>query len=253
MGKTAPSIEKVEYWFYEALEGAGRGLPYGQAWRAFSQVSLYHSRASKSYMRELREGIEHGRVKSVSCYHGPRGLLYGRTEDPTFAQAKADAEKPPPILTEPWIALGGRFNQSSNRVRWELCPVTSRMMQTMVVTVGIVDFMRCVECHRMHALGIRPDYADRRPHAWEVDPLLFREDYEDELSRRLCGEQESRISRVRAGGQYQGLMYRAVEWGNPEKWNEQMDRVRALRKRLNSRMFTAKTRTTTRKQSKKGR
>src|SRR5271170_2240570 len=179
MGRVAPSIGQIEEWFYEALKGAGRGLPYGLAWRRFSEVSRYKERASKTYLRELREGIEQGRVKLISHYSGREGLLYGRTENATFSQAKADAEKPPPIIQEPTMALGGRYNQSAWRMKWELCPKKSRMIKAMILTVGIVDFMRCDICHCMHALGVRPDYADRRPHAWELDPLFFKEDYAD--------------------------------------------------------------------------
>ncbi len=228
MGRVAPALEQVEAWFHDALADAGRGLTYARTWKAFSEITGYKERASKSFLSQLRDGIDRGLVKSISHYSGPAGRLYGRTEDPTFAQAKSDAEKPPPIVQEPWIALGGRFNRSTTRVRWELCPEKSRMMKTVVLTVGIVDFMRCDVCKRYHALGIRPEYADRRPHAWELDPLFFKDDYADELSHRLYGQKKSRIARVRRGGQYQGLMYRAVEWANPEVWNEAMDRARSL-------------------------
>lgn len=240
MGKVAPGLNQIEEWFYLALDGAGRGLSYARAWKRFSEVANYKERASKTYLRELRVGIDQGRVRSISSYNGPEGRLYGRTEDPSFAEAKLDAERPPPVVQEPWIALGGRFNRSTTRVKWELCPEKSRMMKTLVLTVGIVDFMRCDVCERFHALGIRPEYADRRPHAWELDPLFFKEDYADELSRRLCGQEKSRIKRVTKGGQYLGLMYRAVKWGNPEKWNEEMDRARELSRELPTRQKTTR-------------
>jgi hypothetical protein len=246
MGKVAPSIEQIEDWFYEALDGAGRGLTYGKAWRGFSRVSRYKDRASKTYLRELREGIEQGRVKSVSCYRGPGGLLFGRTEDPTFVQAKGDAQRPVSVVKDPTMSLGGPFQQSPYRLRWEICPEKSRMLHTMVYTLGVVDFMRCDVCKRFHVLGIRPDYMDRRPKAWELDPLFFKEDYADSLSRTLFGRKGSRIPRIRKGGQYQGVLFRAYEWGNPEVWNEAMDRAKSLRWKSRKNPTTAKPKAVTR-------
>jgi hypothetical protein len=177
------------------------------------------------HLARLREGMAAGRVKEVAWYRGREGNLFGDALDKTFAQAKEDAERPPPGTPENTIGLGGPYYRSPSRESWEICPETNRMAKTWVVTLGVVDFMGCPFCERVHALGIRPEDMGRVVHAWELDPLLFREDYEELVGFQMMGVRKSRIPRIMNGGHYLGLMVRPSKYANPESWNTELDRV----------------------------
>jgi hypothetical protein len=224
MGRVAPNLQRVEDWFYEALKDAGRGMTYGALWRKFCEVSGYKSRAAKTYLRLLTDGIASGRVKSVRFYSGPEGRLYGRTDEPKFAGAKEDAEAPPP-QTRPaaTVALPVPYHLTEVRSEWTNCPVTNRIKRTTILTVGLADFMECSVCHRVHFLGVNPKMKLERVYAWQIDPLACSEEYADALTTMFIGDPEtyrsqpSSIDRIRKGGHYVGLMFRSSWDEDPKK------------------------------------
>jgi hypothetical protein len=215
MPRWGPTATEIEDRFYECLKGTGRGLTYSPLVKRYAERVNRTERTAKTHLKLLLGGIVAGTVTSVARYKGPEGWLYGTPEDDSFVQAREDAERPVVDRPAAIANLGGVFQGSPVRSEWTNCPITNRIIRTTVVTIGVGDFMECGLCHRAHFLGINPKMKDRRLYAWQVDPLVNADDYEDALTRESMGHpampgrtQQSRIERIRNGGHYVGLRFR---------------------------------------------
>lgn len=215
MARAGPTETEIENRFFECLRGTGRGLAYGPLVTLYAERNRRTERTAKTHLKHLLEGIAAGRITSVSRYKGPNGWVYGTPEDDTFLQAKEDAERPVVDRPSATMDLGPIFQGSPVRSEWTHCPVTSRILRSTIITMGVADFMECPVCNWAHFLGVNPKMKDRRLYAWQVDPLVNAEEYADCLSTLYMGDpskpgrpQPSQIERIRKGGYYVGLWFR---------------------------------------------
>jgi hypothetical protein len=216
MARPGPSETELEDRFFGCVKGTGRGLSYGRLVDTYARRVARTPRTAKTHLKKLVEGILAGRVTSVARYKGPESWLYGTPEDDTFVQAKEDAERPPPVVRpQSLVGLGGVFQDSPINSEWTACPETNRIVRATVITMGVADFMECPVCNRAHFLGVSPKMQNQRLYAWQVDPLANATEYADAITHSLMGDPEtnkpppSSIERIRKGGHYVGLWFRA--------------------------------------------
>ena len=214
MPKRAPTVDELADKFHQCLKDTG-GLQYGELIRRYMGSTRFKVRAAKNHLKRLVMGIVTGEVTEPTFYTRARTRVFGRTDDTVFMDAKEASEKEPETDKSSYAGLGGLYNHSPVRYEWTHCPVTGKVVGSTIITMGVADFMECLLCSEAHFLGVNPRMKDRRLYAWQVDPLVNAAEYADAITTGFIGDpktfrtQPSKIERVKKGGHYVGLWFRA--------------------------------------------
>lgn len=230
MGRIGPTIQTIEEHFLQSLRADRPVTSHSELVRQYEQITKVCTRTAQRHLRMLTEAISRGEVAEMDCYTGPQGRMYGRSRDEEFANARRDAE--PARKPEQGVFLGGVFGWCHTRFEWTDCPVTGRLLQATLITVGVGEFMECGLCERVHFLGVAPKMKEERPEAWQLDPLVNWEDYAQALTSQFMGANSPPSNREylesKGRARFVGMYFRSGPYAVDKK--DQPDQYRILRK-----------------------